>query len=357
MGVRDPRGVAQHLDEPVAWHGEIVCVAAVVRASGNAAGCPASVPDRCLLGGVECAARASARVADERLDRVERVVEALDERLDLDDQRSLDTGRQQTGRELGEEVEHRLVDVLERGRGQPGAHDRLGGGTGSLELFEPADDHARRLGHRQQRHQCGGDDRERPLATDDEGSQIRRVEVVEPRRRAVCEHDLEAEDVIRRDAVGQAVQTACVGRDVPADRRDPPGRRVGGVVQAMEARLGVERDVRQPGLDQCAAFLDVERPQARHAVERQHECARRWYRAGRERRSAAPCHDGHACCRGDPNRRLDVAPLLGIGEAGGRADERRPISRNRPQVARVRADALRSERRAQLLDPAHRLDA
>ena len=176
MGVGDPRDVAQHLDDPVARHGEIVRVAAVVRAPGNAAGRPASVPDRGLLGGVERAARAPARVAYERLDRVERVIEALDERLDLDDEGSLDTGWQQTRRELDEEVEHRLVDVLERGRGQSGADDRLGGGTRALEPREPADDHARRLGHRQQRDQRGGDDRERPLAADHERAQIRRVE-------------------------------------------------------------------------------------------------------------------------------------------------------------------------------------
>ena len=57
------------------------------------------------------------------------------------------------------------------------------------------------------RHDC-----ERPLRADDERPQVERVELVEPGHAAVGQHDLQPAHVVGRDAVRQAVQPAGVRR-------------------------------------------------------------------------------------------------------------------------------------------------
>ena len=103
----------------------------------------------------------------------------------------------------------------------------------------------------------------------------------EPDDLAVREHDLEAEDVVRRDAVGEAVGPAGVLGDVAADRA---GALAGGVGRVVEAVLGdrlAEVQVDDAGLDQRRPVLDVDLEDALHA--RHGDRARRRPRRRRRR--------------------------------------------------------------------------
>ena len=83
-----------------------------------------------------------------------------------------------------------------------------------------------------------------PSLPRDERAQVARVGVLEPGDRAVAEHDLDAEHVVGRDAVAEAVQPAGVRRDVAADHGRGARRRIGRVAQSVEASLTVECSVR-----------------------------------------------------------------------------------------------------------------
>ena len=113
------------------------------------------------------------------------------------------------------------------------------------------------------------------------------VGVLEPGDAAVAEHDLEAEHVIGRDAVAEAVQAAGVRADVAADHRGRARGRVGRVAQAVPARLAVERGVREARLHERRALLEVELEDGLHLVERDHEAAARGHRRAGQRRAAA----------------------------------------------------------------------
>ena len=110
---------------------------------------------------------------------------------------------------------------------------------------------ARRVGR--EAHRDPGRDAHRAFRADEAAAQVVAgrvgLEPAEARDLAVGEHDVDREDVRRRDPFGEAVRTARVGADVAADRARLLRRRVGRVVQA-EMRDGPRQvEVQHAGLD------------------------------------------------------------------------------------------------------------
>ena len=131
-----------------------------------------------------------------------------------------------------------VVEELEGHRHEPAAGhpgDRVArGGDGREERQH------RQLGcrHRTQPQGRLGDDPERPLRPDEQVRQVvahdvLRVPSAGADDRAIGEHDLEAEDVVARDAVLHAAQPARVLGQVAADRADLVARRVGRVEEPV----------------------------------------------------------------------------------------------------------------------------
>ena len=94
-----------------------------------------------------------------------------------------------------------------------------------------------------------GDDAERSFAADERGREVV-TRFVDARREdfAAIVHDFEREHVIDRRAVGEAVRTAGIRRDVAADRRDLLRRRIGGVEEPARRDVAREIEVDQAGL-------------------------------------------------------------------------------------------------------------
>ena len=188
----------------------------------------------------------------------------------------------------------------------PGRDDgrhRVPGVPGRL---EEGHERAHRLGRG---HDADGDLRrhaERALRADEDAAQVvaGQVELLAAQLddRAVGQHDLQAADVVRGEAVLEAVRAAGVLGHVAADRAHDLRRRVGRV-EVRGPDRGRDGDVRHPGLADDALVLEVDledaaqpREHDEHAVlERQRparQAAARAARHPRHARRVAGAHDG-----------------------------------------------------------------
>ena len=117
-------------------------------------------------------------------------------------------------------LDRRLVHQLERGRKDSRGDDgrgRVGRGAHRGEIREQRD-HA--LGIRRESHGHVGDHAETPLAPDEGAEEVvaTRITTIEGHDFTIRQHDSRAQDMVERDAVLEAVRSARVLRDVPADR-------------------------------------------------------------------------------------------------------------------------------------------
>ena len=249
-----------------------------------------------------------------------------------------------------ERAQHRVVDELAGHEPRRLQHHALGARAGLLEPLEARHHDGQALGQGQQAHERAGDDGERALAAGHERAQVDGVGVLQPGDRAVAEHDLEAEHVVGRDAVAEAVQAAGVRPDVAADHRGRARGRVGRVAQAVSPRLLVERGVGVPGLHERRALLDVEVEDGLHAVEGDHEAAARGHGRAGQGRAAAARDDRHAVLVRDAHGGGDVLGGLGIDQRLRPADHVRGVARDGGELGRLRVHAL-AECRAQRCHP------
>src|SRR5215207_334199 len=130
--------------------------------------------------------------------------------------------------------------------------------------------------------------------------------------RAVGEDDLGAHDVVRGEAVFEAVNAAAVLREVPANGGDDLARRVGGAVVAVVGRLLRDPDVDDAGLDDNPLVRDAHNEDLAHPGENDEDP--RLYRqspAG-EPRARAPRHERDALVVARPDDPLHL--LRGLGQ-------------------------------------------
>ena len=144
-------------------------------------------------------------------------------------------------------------------------------------------------------------DAERSLAADEHAAQVVAgglgLEAAERRQRPVGQHDLDGEDVRRRDAVGEAVRPARVVGDVAADRARLLARRIGREVQPERRERAREIEVDDTGLDPRHPFVGVDRHDPVHlrrhdhdgTAERNRAAGEAGARTTRGERPAVPC--------------------------------------------------------------------
>ena len=205
-----------------------------------------------------------------------------------------------------------LVEHLHRG-GRHSGRDRRRHDLGGLDHRAERGQHGlhrlRRVGeaHRDRRHQG-----KRALGADGHAGEvvagaIQRL-AADAHHLAAAGDQLQAQHVIRRDAVLQAMRTAGVGRYVAADGRHHLAGGIGREEPAALAHGVGEPQIDEPRLHGRAAIAVVDLEDGRHAVHRDHHAALRGHGAADEPGARAARHDGSV---GLPARLNDRLHLLG----------------------------------------------
>ncbi len=204
------------------------------------------------------------------------------------------------------------------------AADRPAGGVEGRE----EGDH-RRLRRRQRAEPEGrlGDDRQGPLAADDERDEPVAGDVLdrppaEPDDRAVGGHDLQPDDRVAGHAVLHAAQPAGVRAQVPPDRAGLVARRVGRVEEALGLDRLLEVDVDHPRLADDDEVLAVDLEDPVHPGEGDRQAAGDARRSAAQPGPGAPRDDRHPVLGGQPDQLGDLGGLRrqGHGDRSGRLE-------------------------------------
>ena len=156
----------------------------------------------------------------------------------------------------------------------------------------------------------------------------------EPRHRAVSQHDLHAEDVVRGDAVGQAVRPAGVLGNVAAYCARPLAGRVRGEVEPVLRRCRGDVQVDHPRLHDRQPVCRVDLQDALHPRERDNEPALLGDGAPAEPGAGAARHDGHPSAGGGSYDRRDLLRAGRQHDRGGHGLVHRAIVLEDDQVLR-----------------------
>ena len=169
-------------------------------------------------------------------------------------------------------------------------------------------------GRLQQPHRGLGDDAELSLGADDQREEVvaRRIEIIaaDIEDLAIHHHDADAEHVVRRHAVFQAMGATGIGGDVAADGAGDLARRVRRIEEAVTCgRLG-DADIGNAGLDAGDAVGRVDRQNLGHAREADHERVLERQGPAAERGAGPARHDLDVVLVAEAQ---DLADLLGGG--------------------------------------------
>ena len=255
-------------------------------------------------------------------------VQALGVAIHLDDERSLGSDGQAHLHVRLDHAHDLLVHHLQRGRHQPGGDDRRD--RRARHLIRGKGDHHRLYRRRvaDEADRRLGDQRQRALAAHDEPGQVEfRVVVRLPARTddvAAGQDRLDAGDVVRGDAILEAVRPAGILAQVAADDRRPSARRVGRVVETQLPGCRVEHEVDDARLHHAVAPDGVQFDDALHARKLDDDAAALGHRAARQPR-ACPARDNRQPVGARPlhdpahvGRRLGIEDRVGFAavEAG-----------------------------------------
>ena len=219
---------------------------------------------------------------------------------------------------LVDRADHQLVEHLERRRDDAGRDDRRDRFRGVLDRRERGQDRLHGFGGVKEADRDRRDDAERPLRAHGRTQEVvaRPLNPLAPQADQLARpgHQLEPEDVVRRDPVLQAVGPAGVGRDVAADRRDHLARRIGREEISAVCDGSGEREVDQAGLDRRAAIGEVDFQDRVHSIGADHHAAGGGHGAPDQPGARTPGHDGDALA---PAQLHDLDDLIG---ASGQSD-------------------------------------
>ena len=213
-------------------------------------------------------------------------------------------------------ADHHLVQHLEGGRDDPVGDDGRHGLGGVLDRGERGEQRLDVLRQVQEAHQDRRHETEGPLRAHHDAGQVVAGPVLglaaHPHQLPRARHHLEAQDMVHRDAVLQAMRSARVGRDVAADGGDHLARGVGGEEVAALPRRVAEPQIDEAGLHRRAAVRDVHLEDAVHPRHGDHDATLGSHGAADEPRARAAGDDGHVgpATEADHGRRL----LGGFGE-------------------------------------------
>src|SRR5690606_15079050 len=143
-----------------------------------------------------------------------------------------------------------------------------------------------------------GHDTDQPLRADDETEPIVMTAVemlaAEPDDVALGRHELDAEHVVRGEAVLQAVHSARVLGDVAPDRARDLARRIRRIVKTLIGHRMGDREICDAALRDDAAVRIVYVEYPVELAERDDDRVRRRYRSPGQRRARTARHDPQA---------------------------------------------------------------
>ncbi len=182
-------------------------------------------------------------------------------------------------------------------------------------------------------------DPERSLGSDDHAEEIRTVRIERLTAKlddlAVGEDEGQAGDVVRREAVLQAMRAAGVLRDVASDRAHLLARRIRCVEEALCRDGARDVEIRDAGLDDDALTREVDLEDPVHPCERHDDAA---------------CHGRRTAGEAGARPARDERDLLAVAGAeyrlhvlrrAGKNDELRNRAVPRQAVALIDAELLR----------------
>ena len=264
--------------------------------------------------------------------------------LDLDDQQRLDIHRIAGLREGLADLDGGLVHELD-GDGNDARADDIGDAGPRLFRTVEAEEHrARALGFGDEAHRRLRDDAELALAAANDAEQVQPpgIERLAAKLddRAVDEHQLDAEQVVGRHAVFQAVRAAGIHADIAADGAGELGTRVRRVEIAVGGYGIGNRKIGDAGLDGRRAVGVIDLQDARHLGKADDDRVLLRDRAAGKRGARPARHDGHAVAMTVFQHRRDLFRRLRQGDGERQAaigDE--GVSLEGHQLARLMHEA------------------
>ncbi len=188
-------------------------------------------------------------------------------------------------------LDRQPVHHLDGRRNNAGADDLRHRGARCLGRFECRQDRLDGLGSAENAQCDFRDDRERAFRSDQRAEEIDSGRVqrrpAQVHHLAVGQHRLDAEHVVHRESVLQAMRAAGVFRDVAANRADQLARRIGCVVVAVRRNAPGHVEVDDPGLDGDALIGNIHIDDAVQARQSDQHAIRPRQRAARQSRAVA----------------------------------------------------------------------
>jgi len=201
-----------------------------------------------------------------------------------------------------------------------------------------------------------GDESERAFGADEKAAKVvaGRVERFAANANELCvgQNKLQAENVVRRDAVSESVRAAGVFGDVAADGA---GSLAGGIGREVESGVGDgggQIGIDDAGLDDGALIFDVEFDNAIHAREGNDDAAVARERAAGESRASPASDDGNVMAIGDFDDANDVGSVAGKDDAIGARDFDGAVVFVEQQVFRAAEDVFAGEKMLEVGDEA-----
>ena len=241
----------------------------------GAAGHLAALPQhRSLVGRRRLQYIAGAEPLAELDDLFHFLIEPNRQAIDFNDEHGPGVGRKTEVVRLFDGRQNALVHQFQGCRNNAGRDDLAHGIAGVVQRVERRPHGTRVLRIGRQADPDLGHDAERAFAADQHADQIELRQIVDGPKlndRAVAQYDLDAENVVDRDAVLERVRAAGVGGHVAADGAGALARRVGGVVVACARQRAGEPKVGHSGLDDRHAISEVDLDDSVHAREREND--------------------------------------------------------------------------------------
>ena len=213
--------------------------------------------------------------------------------VELDDERASRGGGNVQRLLLADALDRRVIYELQRGRQNPGLEDARRGGCGGLGRLEERQQRAPRRRERDEAQVDFREDAQRAFGADEEAREVVAGHALQRARAdvddvALRQDDLEAGDVIARDAVLDRAQPAGAFGDVAAERGEIRAGGVGRIEQAAALHLGLEVADGDARLDGGDLVVVVHLEDAVHAPEVERDPAAGGHRAaGQPARRAA----------------------------------------------------------------------
>jgi hypothetical protein len=228
--------------------------------------------------------------------------------------------------EILADVDGRTVHIFHRHRHDARADDRSDALARVFDGIESEQDRPGAFRGSYESHGCFGDDAQLALGA---ANQTKQVIACRVRRRpadvenlAVEGDEPDAEKVVGRDAVLQAMRAARVHRDVAADRAGKLRGRVGRVEKAFGPNRFGNRQIGHTGFHPGEAIGEVHLQDAVHLGQRDDDRVFLRDRPARERRAGAARNDVDLLVPAEPQHARDF-----LGRARQRHCERQPSVR------------------------------